>query len=74
MTTVTVHEAKTHLSALIADVQDRNERIIICRYGRAVAEIIPFRKSKRTKVNNELADIKIRGDLTETTVGEWEDA
>ena len=29
MTTVSIHEAKAHLSALIAQVEDRHERVII---------------------------------------------
>jgi prevent-host-death family protein len=74
MTTVSVHEAKTHLSALMARVEDRNEHIVICRYGKAVAELVPYRKGKRTVPNRELSRIKIHGDLTKPTVEEWEDA
>jgi len=48
MTTVNVHEAKTHLSKLLARVQ-AGERIIIARAGKPVAELGPIseRPAKR---------------------------
>ncbi len=39
-TVVNIHEAKTHLSRLVARVE-RGERIVIARAGRPVAELIP---------------------------------
>lgn len=74
MTTVSIHEAKTHLSELIARVEDRNEQVIICRYGKAVAELTPYRKGKRTLVNKRLSKVRIKCDLTAPTRSEWEDA
>ncbi len=74
MTTVNIHEAKAQLSALIARVEDYKERIIICRYGRAVAELVPVRRGRRTAVHKALSGIKVKGDLTEPTIAEWEDA
>ena len=40
MTTVNVHTAKTNLSALLHSVEERHERIVISRYGKAVAELV----------------------------------
>lgn len=74
MKTISVHEAKTHLSALLARVEDRHERITICRYGRAVAELAPVQRGRRTKVDKSLCNVTIHDDLTKPTVGEWEDA
>ena len=74
MVSVNIHEAKARLSELIAMVQDRNERVVVCRYGRAVAEIVPFKKARRTDVHEELKDITIKGDLTQPTQEDWEDA
>lgn len=74
MTTVSIHEAKSHLSALIAQVEDRHERVIICRYGRAVAELSPIARGKRTETDEALRDVKIKDDLTRSSVAEWEDA
>lgn len=39
--TVTIHQAKTHLSRLIAKVA-QGERIIICKGNRPVAQLVPL--------------------------------
>ena len=39
MITVNMHEAKTRLSELVRAVEERNETVVLCRDGRAVAEI-----------------------------------
>ena len=39
MITVNMHEAKTRLSELVKAVEERNETVVLCRDGRAVAEI-----------------------------------
>ena len=44
MQQVTIHEAKTRFSKLIASVE-QGEEVIIARYGEPVAKIVPFRKS-----------------------------
>jgi len=44
-TVVNVHEAKTHLSRLLARVE-QGERIVIARAGRPVAELIPSTSTK----------------------------
>ena len=41
MTQVSVHEAKTHLSRLLNDVE-RGEEVIIARNGEPVAKLVPF--------------------------------
>jgi prevent-host-death family protein len=40
MKTVNVHEAKTHLSRLLAEVA-RGEEIVIARSGKPVARLVP---------------------------------
>lgn len=40
--TVNVHEAKTHLSKLLARVE-RGDEIVIARAGRPIARLSPFR-------------------------------
>lgn len=44
--TVNIHDAKTHLSRLIARVE-RGERIVIARAGKPVAELRAAREVKR---------------------------
>jgi antitoxin (DNA-binding transcriptional repressor) of toxin-antitoxin stability system len=39
MIRVNMHEAKTRLSELVKAVEERNEVVVLCRDGRAVAEI-----------------------------------
>ena len=44
MQTVNIHEAKTHLSRLLADVA-RGESVVIARAGVPVARVIPIEPS-----------------------------
>jgi len=73
MTTVSIHEAKTHLSSLIHSMDKLGEPIIICRHRQAVAELIPIPRGKRTAINHDLQPIKIGYDPTEATNKEWSD-
>lgn len=43
MTQVSVHEAKTHLSRLLHDVEC-GEEVIIARNGKPIAKIVPLRR------------------------------
>jgi prevent-host-death family protein len=54
-TVVNVHEAKTHLSRLLARVE-AGERIVIARAGNPVAELVPAapRKRRRTPGNDPI--------------------
>jgi prevent-host-death family protein len=45
--TVTTHEAKTHLSRLVAEVE-AGEEIVIRRGARAVARLVPLGRAKRS--------------------------
>jgi prevent-host-death family protein len=47
MLTVNTHEAKSRLSALIANVEKTREEVIICRNGTPVARLVPIEPSKR---------------------------
>jgi prevent-host-death family protein len=48
---VTTHEAKTHLSRLLASVES-GEEVIVCRGQQPVAKLVPYRplKNKRPTV------------------------
>ena len=41
MKTLNVHEAKTRLSAVLAEVSEKGQRFLICRNGEPVADLIP---------------------------------
>jgi len=45
MTTVNVHEAKTHLSRLLAKVA-RGDEVIIAKGGKPIARLVPVQKAK----------------------------
>jgi prevent-host-death family protein len=46
MTTVNVHEAKTHLSRLL-EAAAAGEEIIIAKAGKPIAKLVPIEKPKR---------------------------
>jgi prevent-host-death family protein len=48
MRSINVHEAKTHLSQLLARVE-AGEEIVIARNGRPVARLIPIEASPRLR-------------------------
>jgi len=49
VTTVNIHEAKTHLSRLLNRVVS-GEEIIIARSGKAVAKLVPVEQPKQNRV------------------------
>jgi prevent-host-death family protein len=49
MTTVNVHEAKTHFSKLLQRVA-AGERIIIAKAGKPVAELVPVQEKPAKRV------------------------
>ncbi len=75
MNRVSVHEAKTNLSRLLAKlVQDRHV-ITICRNGVPVADLVPHRPHKRSRTHPVLRKILIGYDPTETlSAEEWPEA
>jgi len=49
MQTVNVHQAKTHLSRLLADVA-KGEEVIIAKAGHPIARLVPFEDRVRQRV------------------------
>jgi antitoxin (DNA-binding transcriptional repressor) of toxin-antitoxin stability system len=78
MTTITTHEAKTHLSRYLADVE-KGKEFIIARGKSPVAMLVPVKKARqkpRPKVGECLGPIiKIPDSafapLTEDELKEW---
>ena len=50
---VNVHEAKTHLSKLLAEVEKGHE-IVVARDGKPVAKLVPFPARKNRITFNDL--------------------
>lgn len=70
---MSVSEFKAKCLAIVEDIANKKERVVITRYGRAAAEVIPFTGGTGTTLFGRAADTtKILGDLTST--GETWDA
>jgi prevent-host-death family protein len=67
MTTVNTHQAKTHLSDLLVKVETKHEKIIICRNGKPVAQLLPWVEQKKNPLQQSLRLKKVifHGDPTE---------
>jgi prevent-host-death family protein len=74
MTMVSVHDAKAHFSALLHQVEQNREPVLISRYGKVVARLVPTETRKRSVVDPSLGKVVVRCDLTEETAGEWNEA
>lgn len=63
MIEVNIHEAKTHLSRLLAKVSE-GEEVVIARAGRPIAKILPIAKSTTGRVpGSEKGKIAIAADF-----------
>ena len=72
MTTVNVHDAKTNFSSLLARVEDSRERIVICRNGEPIADLVPHQRKDRTRPHPALRKIKIEYNPVESlSDAEW---
>lgn len=69
MKTVNIHDAKTHLSGLLAEIEKNGKRIVICRNGEPIADLVPHRHEVSMAPDRKLGAIKLKYDPTEE-VGE----
>ena len=60
MQKLNVHEAKTKLSAVLMEVEQKGESFLICRNGKPVAELKPYKKPSRLPYHPILSKISIR--------------
>ena len=74
MNSIPIHEAKSKLSGLVSTVERDGEEVLICRYGKPVARLVPYRPRKRSRVDRRLSKVRYSDDLTLPTVEEWSDA
>ncbi|OGV72083.1 MAG: hypothetical protein A3K19_08330 [Lentisphaerae bacterium RIFOXYB12_FULL_65_16] len=66
MKTLSVHEAKTTLSAVLAVVERNHERFVICRHGKPIADLVPHRAQDRLTPHPVMRKIDIRYDPCES--------
>jgi len=75
MKCVNIHEAKTKLSAILVEIEQKGEQFLICRNGKPIAELVPHEKHSRLTQHPVLMDIEIGyNPIEELTAEEWEDA
>lgn len=65
MKSLNVHEAKTKLSAVLAEVESQGEVFLICRNGKPIAELGPHRPPDRLAPHPLMSRIRIGYDPLE---------
>ena len=65
MKTVNIHDAKTGLSRLLAEIEKSGKRIVICRNGEPVADLVPHAVEVSMVADKHLGAIKIKYDPIE---------
>lgn len=74
MKTVNVHDAKTNFSSLLAEIEKRRTRFVICRNGKPVADLVPHQAVNRLLPDKKLGAIRIKYDpIEELSASEWPD-
>jgi prevent-host-death family protein len=72
MQIVNIHEAKTRLSALLADVEKTGQTVRICRNGKAVADLVPHRHRDRLSPHPVMGRLTLDYDPVEPLASdEW---
>jgi antitoxin (DNA-binding transcriptional repressor) of toxin-antitoxin stability system len=66
MTMINLYQAKTQLSRLVAAVEKQGERIVLCRNGSPVADLVPHAPvaSNHFEPDPSLAGARFLGDPT----------
>jgi prevent-host-death family protein len=69
---VSVHEAKSQLSALLAEIERTGDEVVICRRRKPVASLVPYRKRTRLDPHPLAKDVVVNYDPTEPlSADEW---
>ncbi len=70
-TVVNIHEAKTHLSRLLARVE-QGDRVVIARAGHPIATLEPIRDTRRPRVPGRDKGLVVIGPDFDDPVPEWD--
>ena len=72
MKTVNMHEAKAVFSDLLTEVERKRSRIVICRNGKPVADLVPHQAEVSMEPDKKLGAIGIHYDpIEEAREEEW---
>ncbi len=67
-----IHEAKTHLSSFLAQVERSGEKVLVCRNGKPIAEIVAHKQTNRLNRHPVMGNIEINYDPVESlSEEEW---
>jgi antitoxin (DNA-binding transcriptional repressor) of toxin-antitoxin stability system len=73
MKALNVHETKTNLSSILAQVEIQGEKFTICRNGKPIADLVPHQIQSRLVPDPLLSKVKVKYDLTEPlALEDWE--
>ena len=72
---VNVNEAKTHFSAILAEVESGMTTYTVMRYGHPVARIVPIGRTRKIRpLPGYGGKIAVKGDLFADDSALWENA
>ncbi len=71
-TVMNVNTAKSNFSSLLSFVSNDRMVVTIVRYGRPIAQIVPFRRKRNLDKDPMLSKIQIKGDLFDDDSSDWE--
>jgi antitoxin (DNA-binding transcriptional repressor) of toxin-antitoxin stability system len=72
MKIVNTHEAKTSLSALLAEIENQGQQVRICRNGKPIADLVPCKRRNRLLPHPVMSKFTFDYDPTETLAeDEW---
>jgi antitoxin (DNA-binding transcriptional repressor) of toxin-antitoxin stability system len=72
MESVNIHHAKTHLSAILTQIEEQGKSFLVCRHGKPIAELVPHRKKTRLKPHPIMGQVQFHYDPTEPlSEDEW---
>ncbi len=72
MKIVNTHEAKTKLSALLAEIEKEGQQVRICRHGKPIADLLPCNRRNRLFPHPLMSKMSVDYDPTEPlTEDEW---
>jgi len=60
---VNIHEAKTHLSRYLEQLEFSHEPIVICRNGKPIAQLVEYKETQHRKSGALKGKIKIEEDF-----------
>lgn len=72
MKTVKASEFKAKCLALMDEVAETNEPIVITKHGRPVSRLVPYHEKPASLFGRHEAEIEITGDIVSPLEDEWE--